>query len=56
MIRLLPFIAQILFAVLVFQDSKERGMNYWLWAGIVFLVPIIGIIFYFIQRKPKMWK
>jgi|GEM_PF-2607309 hypothetical protein len=53
MIRIIPFIAQILFALLVFQDAKERRMNYWLWAAVVLVIPIIGIILYFIQRKPK---
>ena len=53
MIRIIPFIAQILFAVLVFQDAQERKMNYWLWAGITLAIPVFGIIAYFVMRKPK---
>ena len=58
MIRIIPFIAQILFAVMVFQDAQERKMNYWLWSAFTLIVPVIGIIAYFIMRKPKYknWK
>jgi len=56
MIRIIPFIAQFLFAVLVFQDAQERKMNYWLWSGFTLFVPVIGIIVYFLYRKPKYKK
>jgi len=53
MIRIIVLIAQILFALLVFQDAKERRMLHWLWAAFVFFMPILGIILYFVLRKPK---
>lgn len=53
MVRIIPFIAQMLFAVLVFQDAQERKMNYWFWAGFTLFIPVVGIIAYFLYRKPK---
>ena len=56
MIRYIGIIALILVAVLVFQDSKERGMNPWIWAALVIFFNAIAIIVYFIVRKPKIQK
>ena len=53
MVRFVLIIAQVLFAVLVFQDAQDRKMNYWLWAILVFIMPVLGIILYFAMRKPK---
>ncbi len=53
MFRFIVIIAQVLFAVLVFQDAQDRKMNYWLWAILVFIMPVVGIILYFALRKPK---
>ncbi|MFZ4400597.1 MAG: PLDc N-terminal domain-containing protein [Bacteroidales bacterium] len=39
-------------AILVGQDAKKRGMNEWGWGLFVFFILIIGLIVYFIVRKP----
>lgn len=53
MSRVLILVFQVLVAVLVFQDAKNRNMNPWIWAILVFFFPLVALIFYFLLRKPK---
>ena len=58
-IGVLWFVVAILIAVWVYRDAERRGMNGVLWALLVFIGNLIGLLIYLIVRsdtadKPKL--
>lgn len=49
---LLPYLLNIILAIVIYKDAEKRGLNGLLWALIVFVLPLlIGVIFYLIIRS-----
>ena len=46
-------IAHALVVYLVYRDIEYRDMNQLLWLLLVILTPVIGVLLYWIFRKPK---
>jgi len=44
----------ILIAIWVYRDAESRGMSGVLWLIVVILLSWIGLIIYFVVRKPKL--
>jgi hypothetical protein len=51
---LIWFIIAILIAIWVYKDAESRGMSGVLWLIIVIIAGIIGLIIYFVVRKPRV--
>jgi uncharacterized protein YqgC (DUF456 family) len=51
---LIWFILAILIAIWVYKDAESRGMSGVLWLIIVIIAGIIGLIIYFVVRKPRV--
>jgi len=47
------YVAFLLIALWVYQDSRIRGMNSLFWFAIVFLVPVFGLVAYLIYRRDR---
>jgi len=46
------FIVYLVIAIWVYKDAKKRKENAALWALIVFITPLVGIILWMIMRPP----
>jgi hypothetical protein len=53
-IPLIWFIVAILLGIWVYRDAESRGMGGALWLIIMLIAGIIGLIIYFVVRKPKL--
>ena len=51
-IILVLFIVSILIAIWVYRDAEKRGMSGVLWLIVVLVAGLIGLIIYFVVRKP----
>ena len=51
---LIWFIIAILIAIWVYKDAESRGMSGALWLIIVIIAGLIGLIIYFVVRKPRV--
>ena len=47
------YVAFLLIALWVYQDTRIRGMNNLFWFAIVFLVPVFGLVGYVIYRRDR---
>ncbi len=51
--QLVSLVISAALAYYVYTDSEGRGMNQIVWALVAFFFSLLGVIVYFIARKPK---
>jgi len=52
-IAVLVLVLSILLGVWVYRDAEKRGMSGVLWLLVVLIAGIIGLVIYFVVRRPS---
>jgi hypothetical protein len=52
MFLIIPFLVSLVVSLWVYKDAKKRGVNAFLWILIIWLIPfLLGLIFYIKSRE-----